>query len=367
MKRSVLVLGLCLSFLVPLAFAQERDPGGSPGDAALYARLVEGLIERDFAKAEAAGKELEALAPDSPFVAKAHDMMERYGRKPDTSGVVPFYIGSLSTGVALATILPSNIVGYGIDNLAINGSAYLAGAGAGLGAAWLMSRDRDFSLAKDIWIESIEVATVATWMGLYETWAPAPVYQFASPTLISARDRIEMLGLSGLLVGSRGLTYAILQDAKPSFGKAAFSAQLAAWSVYYTLVTQYGLLGITEGKIANTVTLGTMDACLAFGGLAWDQLHWSAYRSGLISVGGLAGILFGTGINMIVSGFVKSNGDKIAASIMLGSALVGQVVATNITEGMEIEEPSIGMLHLGLSPAITSHGQGLRLQGTIFL
>ncbi|MFZ4617922.1 MAG: hypothetical protein ACOYM2_17215, partial [Rectinemataceae bacterium] len=285
------------------------------------------------------------------------------------SGVVPFYIGSLSTGVALATILPSNVVGFSIDNIALQGTAYLAGAGAGLGAAWLMSKDRDFSLAKDIWIESIEVASIATWVGLYETWVPPNVYSVNGTytSKISTRDRIEQLGLSGLLVGSRGLTYAFLQDAKPSFGKAAFSAQLAAWSVYYTTITQYGLLGITEGKIANTVTLGTMDACLAFGGLAWDQLHWSAYRSGLISVGGLAGILFGTGINMIVSGFVKSNGDKIAASIMLGSALVGQVVATNVTEGMEIEEPSIGMLHLGLFPAISSHGQGLRLQGTIFL
>jgi len=339
----------------------------SGADASLYAELLESLLAWDFAKAEADRQSLELRWPGSPYAIKAEAMMARYGPRRDTSGIVPFYIGNLGTGTALSAIIPSSLIGVPISDQAVNGVLYLGGAAAGLGTAWLMSNEGDFSLAKEIWIESIAASAAGTWFFLYDSWIPQtfdPLAPYDPAAPLSVRDRVESLGLAAALVAGRAGTWAFLRDAHPSLGRAAFASQASAWALFYSFVLMQGILEVQDYKVVSTTTVGAADSALALGALGWDSLGWSAYRSGLVSVGGIAGSLFAAGINMIASGINPSIDSRVVSALMGGGALAGQAVAIGLTKGMEAESAGTARLGLHAYPVIASGAPGFRIEGS---
>ncbi|HUX41990.1 MAG TPA: hypothetical protein VMV83_12560 [Rectinemataceae bacterium] len=374
-------LGLCLFGATSLLSAQTTGNGqGSPkeslpdvnlssgGDAVLYAHLLESLLAGDFAKAEADRRALEVRWPGSPYTVKAVTMIARYGPRRDTSGIVPFYIGNLGTGTALSAIIPSSLIGVPITDQAVNGVLYLGGAAAGLGTAWLMSREGDFSLAKEIWIESLAASAAGTWFFLYDAWVPStfdPTAPYDPAAALSIRDRVEMLGLAAALLGGRAGTWAALRDAHPSLGRAAFASQASAWSLFYSFVIMGGILEVQDPKVFSTTIVGAADAGLALGALGWDKLGWSAYRSGLVSVGGIAGFLFAAGVNMIASGIYPNLDGRVASAMMATGALGGQAVAIGLTSGMEPEAPAAASFNLQAYPSLVSGSPALGILATL--
>ncbi len=345
-------------------------PAGAP-DALLYTDLLESLLAGDFARAEKDRGELAGRWPDSVFAAKAEAMMSRYARKRDTSGIVPFYIGNMATGTAISAMVPSYVIGYQITNQAVNGSLYLGGAGLGLASAWLMSKDGDFSLARELWIESVTALSAMSWFLLYEAYYPPPPYDPNAVADLSApiplRDRVEFLGLSAALLAGRGITWAMIGPAEPSLGRAAFAAQVSAWSLYYAFALMAGVVQTQDVRLLSTTIVLAGDGGLLAGALGWDSLGWSAYRSGLISVGGIAGFLFGAGVNMIVEGLGASLDSSLPSAILIASALSGQTVATILTKGMAEEGRRASRLELGVFPVLAGDAPGLSVSGTMRL
>lgn len=364
---------LCLSFALLLVFGGSAQTAGGEGelpvpapagaaDARLYADLLEGLLARDYRRAEADLRELRVSWPDSPLTGRASEMLRRYGPRRDTSGIVPFYIGSLVTGVSLSVLLPSNLIGLRIEDQVTNGLLYLGGAGLGLGSAWILSREGDFGLAKELWIESATIAAAGTWYSLYEAWYPAS-YADPQPSAIPARDRVESLGLAALLLGGRTVPLLVLGEAHPSLGRAAFAAQSSAWTLFYASVLMGGILEIQDPKVFATAAAASADGALVLGALAWDGLGWSAYRSGLVSVGGVAGFLFAAGVNMVLGGLMPSMDPRAVSGLLLGGALGGQALAVALTRGMGAERLEPGRLGFSAFPAAGRKGWGLALAG----
>ncbi|HUX38782.1 MAG TPA: hypothetical protein VMV44_12850 [Rectinemataceae bacterium] len=340
-------------------------------DAAIYADLLESLLAGDFARAEDDRRKLASSWPSSPFVAKAEAMMARYARLRDTSGIVPFYIGNMITGTAISALVPSYLIGYQITNQAANGALYLGGAGLGLASAWLMSKEGDFSLARELWIESVTALSAMSWFLLYDAYYPMPPYDPNAvvdlTAAIPARDRIEFLGLSAALLAGRGLSWALIGPEEPSLGRAAFAAQASAWSLYYAFAIMEGLVQTQDSKLLATVLVVAGDGALAAGAMTWDRLGWSAYRSGLISVGGIAGILFGAGINMIAEGLASSLDSRVPSLIMIAGALSGQTVAAVLTRGMAEERKGTSRLGMAIYPVFAGDSPALGISGTIAL
>ena len=331
---------------------------------AVYADLLESLLAKNYRRAKEDGDLLASKWPGSPYAAKAEEMLARYSPRRDTSGIVPFYIGNLGTGVSVSAILPASIIGRYIDDEAANGVLYLGGAAAGLGSAWFMSHEGDFSLAKEIWIESVAATASASWFMLYDAWVPAS-YSGADTMTMSPRDRVEMFGLSSALIAGRGLTWAYLRDSSPSLGRAAFAAQSSAWSLFYSFTLMMGVLQVEDQRILSTTIAGAMDAGLVLGAYAWDNLGWSAYRSGLVSVGGIAGFLFAAGVNMIANGIAPNLDGRVLSGMIAVGALAGQAVAIGLTKNMEPESPGMARLQFGAYPVLASGHFGVGVSGFI--
>jgi hypothetical protein len=174
-----------------------------------------------------------------------------------------------------------------------------------------------------------------------------------------------MLGLAAALVAGRAGTWAALRDAHPSLGRAAFASQASAWSLFYSFVIMGGILEIQDPKVFSTTLVGAADAGLALGALGWDKLGWSAYRSGLVSVGGIAGFLFAAGANMIVGGVYPALDGRVASAMMGAGALAGQAVAIGLTTGMEPEVSAAAVFNLQAYPALVSGSPAFGLMATL--
>lgn len=353
----------------PPAGQKALAPAGAD-DAAIYADLLESLLARDFARAEADRKRLAEEWPGSPLALRASEMMARYAPKRDTSGIVPFYVGNLITGVAVSVALPTALLGQPISDQVTGGLLYLGGAAAGLGSAWLMSRDGEFSLAKEIWIETVAASAAGTWFFLYDAWVPVSVddeIAAMNAGALSARSRIELLGLTAGLVAGRGATWAILGDSTLSLGRAAMAAQAESWALFYTFAVLQGIFQVQDNRILSTSLVVAADGALTGGAIGWDGLHWSAFRSGLVSVGGLAGLLFASGVNMIVSGLVPYLDERVVSAMIAGGALAGQATAVMLTDKMESEPAPLARLELSVMPALLADGPALSISGRLSL
>jgi hypothetical protein len=376
-RMAVFALFFCLTlgaYAQTGSSAKGGDPGAAPsiegvsGDAVLYASILEDLLRRDFGKAETDAKLLREGFPDSPYVERADAMIAAYGRKRDSSGLVPFFTGGLLSGWGSSAVLPTAF-GLVIGDTATLGALYLGGAASGLVASWLMSRDRDFTLAQDLWIETVEVVSLANWNFLFDAWYPSPSYGTADyagpiPTTVSTRDRILAAGMVTAMIGSRALTYSVVRDMKPSLGRVALAAQTAAWATFYSGVIQGELLRVEDQRLMATVNVAAMDAGLVGGALVWDSLGWGAFRSGLVSVGGVSGILVGVSLDMIFEGLLGSMDSRVPTLINLGGALAGQALAVFFTRGMERE--TLTGFHLEAKPVASRYGTGIELAAGLY-
>jgi len=361
------VLLLALIFAPGLAAQAAGEPGPAPssgGDAVLYAAVAEALLARDYAAATSALEALSRDWPSSPYLVKAEALVQRYGKKRDNSGLVTFYMGGLASGLGASALIPTSL-GANLSDPAALGALYLAGAGSGMLASWLMSRDGDFTLAQDLWIESIEGLSLLNWTSLYSAWVPdtSPAAYDPSyvPAVIPTRDRVMAAGSLGFMVGSRALVWSLVRDQKPWLGRVVMATQASAWAAFYSGMIQGEILQISDQRIVTTVNMAASDLSYIGGALLWNDLGWGAFRSGLVTVGGISGVLVAVSLNMIADGLAPGLDNRLKSGFNIAGALAGQALAVWFTRSFENEVQPPPGLRFGLAPAFQAGRPALAL------
>ncbi len=322
MKKNLLIIFLLITILNPI-FAND--------DTSLYIEGLESLIDDNKEQARESFNQLIFEFPNSNYNIKANNFLLDINNKVDNSGIVPFYLGNLST-LSYTTIKLLNLFEIEQDSLTI-GLAGLTGVGLGISSSYLMSKDMPISFNLYSNILTNQIISMGNFYYL-----KALSYEY---NLFDNEDVEEKVLQSAELVtlnASLFLSYYNLKDKEIPKGKAFFGLQTYAWTNYY-----YWLSTLFFDNLDSTnsilLGMGISDAAY-FGSLPlWDKIQWSSTRSGLVSVGGIGGALIGLFTNLILEDFVTIE-QKTFASIIMGSSLAGQAIATYFTRNIDYKNSS---------------------------
>ena len=148
---------------------------------------------------------LEEVISDYPNTAasnKAKEYVEKYSTRLDRSGIVSFYLGTMISTTWAVYSIPMIL---DIEDGIVMGSAGIIGVGSGIYTAWLMSRNIDMSLGRDLWIEFIESAAVTNFQYAYLIFGDYI-------TDSNVKEKINIGGQSVTSLASRGLTYKYIES-----------------------------------------------------------------------------------------------------------------------------------------------------------
>lgn len=347
---------LVLSCALPLSAQDAPAPARVDDAEAAYIAVLEACVRSDWVAARKAADELKTRFPDSEYARRVDDFLPSDAPEGgDNSGIVTFYLGGLVTGVSSASLL-FEILGINPESDPVpSGALMLGGAGLGLGSSWLMSRGRPIGAAQDLWIESVEALTVANWLSLYMAFADDQ----PDPKIVSG-------GTLAAMIAARGAAWLTVRDRDLSFGQAAFASQSAAWAAFYEAIALSGLVRCENRYVNGIAAAAAMDAGIVVGALGQEALRWSSLRSGLVSVGGIAGMLVGTTVN-VMAGLTPFDADRSGTIVFASCAIAGQALAVAFTGGLEPESrrgPVAGGIpgvSLAVLPVADGRGGGVRL------
>jgi hypothetical protein len=326
--------------LLPAASISAQDT--VPPDTELYLRGLELIVQGSVSEAMVLMRQLVELYPQSPYIGKAEALLDRYGSQLDRSGIVPFYILNLLTMVSIAEALPAFL---GTTDTLVLGLSGLAATGAGIGASYLLSRDRDLSFGQELWMENAELLTTMNYSLLYDLVAPP-----GDPNW----SRFKGLGAAITAVAARAGAFALVGDSSLPPGKPAFTMvnYVLVWlytSAYLTFVLQS-----PDHTFNNLVTFAVPTAAAAGSFFLWDVLRWPDYRTGLTALGALGGALTGIFADLVVARLVPTVDLRNLVGIAIGTAIAGQILTSALTEGIP-DEPSRAKA-LSVRPQVDSRG-----------
>ena len=345
-RLTVILLILVFAFSAQTMVFARGEPAWE-----IYSEGLELLLD---GKKEAARETFENLVqkyPDTEAAAKARDMIAKINSERDHSGIIPFYLGNMLTATYSISSIPLIL---DTENGIVLGSTGIAGVGAGLYTAWLMSKGRDLTLGHDIWIEFIESASLTNFQLLYNIFSD-------SITDDEVRGKVNIGGMALTAMGSRTAAYFSVIDSLPSPGRAFTVANAYAWAQYYTWTTMGLILESRNENLNNLMAVIFPDAAAAGAYFLWENLDWSLQRAGLISVSGVGGSLLGIFLNMIITeAFDSSLSDRLKASIVMGFALAGKGAGIYFTRNMDSEsiKPGTNKTELYFQPVIGPSSAG---------
>lgn len=337
--RRVLGLVLMLTVLgISVVSAQETVPP----DAELYLRGLELIVQGSVTDAMVLMRQLVDLYPQSPYIARAEALLERYGSQLDRSGIVPFYILNLLTMVSVAEALPSY---FGSTDTLVLGLSGLAATAAGIGVSYLLSRDRDLSFGQELWMETAQLLATMNYSLLYDIAAPP-----ADPYW----TRFKGLGAAITAVAARAGAFAVaggsaLPPGKPAFVMVNYTLVWLYTSAYLTFVLQS-----PDHVLNSLVTFAVPTAAAAGSFFLWDLARWPDYRSGLTALGALGGALTGIFADLVVLRLAPGVDVRNLVGIAIGTAIAGQALTAVLTEGIPGEPPRAQPL--SMHPTIDSRG-----------
>jgi hypothetical protein len=321
-------------------------PGDAPADASLFIGALEKLVAGDIAPAVA---DLDALVeryPDSAYTPRARELAAEYRSRQNIGGIVPFYLGSIAASLSLVTgaqnaLLISDPVAYGASGL--------IGVGAGLGLSYLATAAAPMPGGREIFIEN--ATFIPGWI------AGALTLGVLGPYI---PDQYKQLLISGASTAGRIGGYFASDGWSPEAGRYALSLTTFGWSAFYVFLAVNVIMEIQDPNVAS-IGQATVPAGLALlSGRLWDRLSWRADRVGLVTVGGLAGLLGGVFTNMIISGFLPEAPFALPGAVMLATSLAGQAVAVWATAGWPAESGAPAALAgFSLTPTVAADGWGL--------
>ncbi len=292
--------------------------------------------------------------PETAAAKKAKEYLEKITLKLDRSGIISFYLGNMITSTWAAYSIPMIL---DIENGIILGTTGIIGVGAGVYTSWLMSRDIDMSLGRDLWIEFIESAAVTNFQYAYSIFGK-------NITNSNIRDKINIGGQAVTSLVSRGLTYNFITDQDPSSGRVFTVINTYAWSQYYLWITLSEIFNSTNENINYGLGILIPDLAALGSYYLWNNTGWSVQRTGIISVSGLGGLLTGIFTNMIIAEAGNfSPSSTLTSSIILGSSLAGKIIGVFATSNMEPDSKANKSLfaNINFAPLVSQTGTGFMI------
>ncbi|MCK5154231.1 MAG: hypothetical protein KAQ93_07720 [Spirochaetales bacterium] len=292
--------------------------------------------------------------PNTDAAIKAEEYIKIYTGRLDRSGIISFYLGNMITATWAAYSIPMIL---DIEDGIILGTTGIIGVGTGIYTSWLMSRNIDMSLGRDLWIEFIESVAVTNFQYAYSIFGD-------NITDSNVREKINIGSQAVTSLASRGLAYNYVIDKDPSAGRAFTVINAYAWSQYYLWVS---LSEIFDSRNDNfNYSLGILVPDLAALGTfyLWDKAGWSVQRTGIISVSGIGGLLTGIFANMIIAEAGNfSPPSAMTSSIILGSSLAGKVIGSYATSKMEPDSKADKSLFTNINffPWVSQYGTGFMI------
>lgn len=300
---------------------------------------------------------LEGVISDYPNTAaskKAEEYVEKYSTRLDRSGIVSFYLGTMISTTWAVYSIPMIL---DIEDGIVMGSAGIIGVGSGIYAAWLMSRNIDMGLGKDLWIEFIESAAVTNFQYAYSIFGD-------NIDDSDLREKINIGGQSVTSLASRGLTYKYIINRDPSAGRVFTVINTYAWSQYYLWIALSEIFNSENDNLNYSLGIIIPDLAALGSYYLWDRAGWSFQRTGIISVSGFGGLLIGMFTNMIVAeagNFDPS--DALTSYIILGGSLAGKIIGVYATANMDPDDKADESLFTNISfaPLVSQNGTGFMM------
>lgn len=292
--------------------------------------------------------------PDTPAAEKANEYIEKINSKLDRSGIVSFYLGNMITATWAAYSIPMIL---DIENGIILGTTGIIGVGTGIYTSWLMSRNIDMSLGRDLWIEFIESVAVSNFQYAYSIFGK-------NISDSNVRENINIGGQAATSLASRGLTYKYITDKEPSAGRVFTVINTYAWSQYYLWVSLSEIFNSTNDNLNYGLGILIPDLAAYGSYYLWEKAGWSVQRTGIISVSGLGGLLTGIFATMIIAeaGNFSPPG-AMNSSIILGSSLAGKIIGAYATSKMEPDAKADKSLftNINFAPLVSQYGTGFMI------
>lgn len=332
MKRYVLIMFILLLIISPLSASD---------DTILYIEGLESLIDENNDQAKSAFDQLIIEYPDSAYKIKASNFLYNINNKVDNSGMVPFYLGNLST-LTYSSLRVLDLFDIEFDSLSI-GLTGLTGVGLGLTTSYLLSKDNPISF--DFYSNIITNQVIAMGNFYYLQGISLENELFEDEVI---EEKAFLTAQLATLNGSLFLSYYALKDKEIKKGKAFFGLQAYSWTNYYYWLSTFLFDNLDT---TNTLLIGMGLTDLSYYGSLklWDKIEWSSARSGLVSIGGIGGALIGVFTNLILDDFVSIN-QKTYTSIIMGTTLTGQILASYFTRNIDKKSPSKVAINNVLTP-----------------
>lgn len=292
--------------------------------------------------------------PSTEAAKKAKEYIEKITSKLDRSGIISFYLGNMITSTWAANSIPMIL---DIENGIILGTTGIIGVGAGVYSSWLMSRNIDMSLGRDLWIEFIESAAVTNFQYAYSIFGD-------NITDSNIREKINIGGQTVTSLVSRGLTYNYITDKDPSSGRVFTIINAYAWSQYYLWVSLSEIFNSTNNDLNYSLGILIPDLAALGTYYLWNNTGWSVQRTGIISVSGLGGLLTGIFLTMIIAEAGDfSPSSAMNSSIILGSSLAGKIIGVYATSNMESDSKADKSLfaNINFAPLVSQSGTGFMI------
>jgi hypothetical protein len=133
--------------------------------------------------------------------------------------------------------------------------------------------------------------------------------------------------IAGILGGAAGFaTGALLTETREVSSGTMNAVQLAGlWGSWFGITTA-GVLDL-DGDAPLVLTLVAGDAAVLTAALVAPSIHFSSSRPWVISAAGLAGLVGGLGVDLII----QPNDDKAAIAIPMVASIIGLAVGANAT------------------------------------
>lgn len=292
--------------------------------------------------------------PSTYAAKKAEEYVEDYTGRFDRSGIISFYLGNMLTTTWAAYSIPMIL---DIENGILLGTTGIIGVGTGIYTSWLMSRNIDMSLGRDLWIEFIEATAVSNFQYAYS------IFGKNIPDS-NVREKINIGGQAVTSLASRGLTYKYITDKDPSAGRVFTVINTYAWSQYYLWVSLSEIFNSTNDNLNYSLGILVPDLAALGSYYLWNRTGWSVQRTGIISVSGLGGLLTGIFLTMIIAEAGDfSPSSAMNSSIILGSSLAGKIIGGYATSRMEPDSKADKSLfsNINFAPLVSQHGTGFMI------
>jgi len=254
-------------------------------------------------------------APPTGDLAGAPGAGPAAGGRPERNGRVLLYVTQTLNGLWLGVAIPAM---FNADEPTPYGLGLLLGAPAGILFARAVDTHQPVSLGQ---------ATAISWGGWWGWFNGAGIYAMQDNTDETDFFRNTTIGLvAGTATGL------VIARHPVSAGDASLVAHASAWGTWYGAVL--ATLTDAESDAGWRLVLATGNAALLAAALATPKVDVSAGRVWVTTASGIAGLVAGLGVDLLV----QTDDDKAAIAIPAVTSGIGLATGWALSRGLDRRE-----------------------------